>query len=151
MGTVIRNSFRDTNLEIRIQNRKTHMNARLGLLEVCCLGIMVTLLLLFTGCSGTGELTGAERQKLDPPLTMLLLGDSGADSNLDVALRKDGSKEYGVIIRSKNVEEIKKAGIQIGSAFSDVITARVTIPELRKILSLASVRAVQASSKNRPQ
>lgn len=111
--------------------------------------IIASFFLLLAGCSSTTELTEAERQKLDPQLTMLLRGDIVAESDLDAGLRKDGTKEYGVIIRSKNVEEIKQAGIQIGSAFSDVITARVTIPELRKILSLASVRAVQSSSKNR--
>jgi hypothetical protein len=127
------------------------MNAKLGLPLVGCIGTILALTLMIAGCTGARELTEMERQKLDPQLTMLLRGDDAADSNLDVGLRKDGSKEYGVIIRSRNVEEVKKAGIQIGSAFSDVITARVTIPELRKILGLASVRAVQASSKNRPQ
>ena len=106
---------------------------------------------MLVGCSATRDLTETEQQKLDPQLTMLLRGDAVADSDLDVGLRKDGSKEYGVIIRSKNVEEIKQAGILIGSAFSDVITARVTVPELRRIMGMASVRAIQASSKNRPQ
>lgn len=91
-----------------------------------------------------------EREKLDPQLRMLLRGDAISEADIDVGIREDGTREYGVIIRSKNVEEVKQAGIQIGSSFSDVITARVTIPELRKILGLSSVRAVQASSKNRP-
>jgi hypothetical protein len=126
------------------------MNAGSGFLGVRSGAIIASLFLMLVGCSSTKELTEAERQKLDPQLIMLLRGDAVADSDFDVGLRKDGSKEYAVIIRSKNVEEIKRAGIQIGSAFSDVITARVTIPELKKILSLTSVRAVQASSKNRP-
>jgi hypothetical protein len=109
------------------------------------------LLLMLGGCSGTKELTEIERQKLDPQLTMLLRGDAMAGSDLDSGIRSDGTRDYGVIIRSKAVDELKQAGIQIGSSFSDVITARVTIIELRKILSLSSVRAVQASSKNRPQ
>lgn len=124
-------------------------NARFGFLGVCSGTIIASLFLILLGCSGTRKLTEAERQKVDPQLTLLLRGDAVADSDLDVSLRKDGSKEYAVIIRSKNVEEIKQAGIQIGSTFSDVITARVTISELKKILSLASVLAVQASSKNR--
>ena len=114
-----------------------------------CATIATFLFFLLPGCSSTTGLTEVERQKLDPQLTMVLRGDIVADSDLDAGVRKDGSKEYGVIIRSQNVEEIKQAGIQIGSAFSDVVTARVTIPELRKILSLTSVRAVQSSSKNR--
>ena len=126
------------------------LNARVGFPGVRSGTIIASLILILVGCSSTKELTEAERQKLDPQLTMLLRGDAVADSDLDVGPRTDGSKEYAVIIRSKNAEEIKQAGIQIGSAFSDVITARVTISELRKIVGLASVRAIQASSKNRP-
>ena len=125
------------------------MSTRFSFTRVRSGTIIASLFLLLAGCSSTTELTEVERQKLDPQLTMLLRGDIDAESDLDAGIRKDGSKEYGVIIRSKSVEEIKQAGIQIGSAFSDVITARVTIPELRKILSLTSVRAVQSGSKNR--
>ena len=125
------------------------MSTRFSFTRVRSGTIIASLFLLLAGCSSTTELTEVERQKLDPQLTMLLRGDIVAESDLDAGIRKDGSKEYGVIIRSKSVEEIKQAGIQIGSAFSDVITARVTIPELRKILSLTSVRAVQSGSKNR--
>jgi hypothetical protein len=127
------------------------LNARVGYPGVRSGTIIASLFLVIAGCSSTIQLSEAERQKLDPQLTMLLRGDAVSDSDLDVGLRKDGSKEYAVIIRSTNVEEMKQAGIQVGSAFSDVITARVTIPELKKILGMASVRAVQASSKNRPQ
>ena len=112
---------------------------------------ITVLLLMFAGCSSTKELTETERQKLDPALMMLLSGDRISDSDYYAGTRSDGTKEFAVIIRSKNADELKNVGIQIGSAFDDVITARVTIQELRKILSLQSVRAVQASSKNRPQ
>jgi hypothetical protein len=115
------------------------MTAGLDSSRVRSATIVGSLLFILVGCSGTRELTEMERQKLDPPLIMLLRGDSASGSDLEIGLR------------SKDVEEIKQAGIQIGSSFNDVITARVSILELRKILGLASVRAVQASSKNRPQ
>ena len=126
------------------------INVGFGCLRVRPWTIIASLLLILVGCSGTTELTEVERQKLDPPLLMLLLGEAVAESDLDASLRKDGTREYAVIIRSKNADEVKSAGIKVGSVFSDVITARVTIAELRKILSLSSVRAVQTSSKNYP-
>jgi hypothetical protein len=126
------------------------MNARFGCLRVHHWTIIASLLLILVGCSSIAELTEVERQKLDPPLLMLLRGEAVAESDFDASLRKDGTREYAVIIRSKNADEVKSAGIKVGSVFSDVITARVTIAELRKILSLSSVRAVQASSKNYP-
>jgi len=126
------------------------INVGFGYLRVRPWTIIASFLLILVGCSSTTELTEVERQKLDPPLLMLLRGETVAESDFDASLRKDGTREYAVIIRSKNADEVKSAGIQVGSVFSDVITARVTIAELRKILSLSSVRAVQTSSKNYP-
>jgi len=126
------------------------INVGLGCLRLRPWTIIASLLLILVGCLSTTELTEVERQKLDPPLLMLLRGEAVAESDFDASLRKDGTREYAVIIRSKNADEVKSAGIQLGSVFSDVITARVTIAELRRILSLSSVRAVQASSKNYP-
>ena len=127
------------------------MNARVSYLGARSGTVIASLLLLLAACASTTELTEAERQKLDLPLLKLLSGEAVAESDFDASLRKDGTREYAVIIRSKNVDEVKSAGIQVGSVFSDVITARVTIAELRRILSLSSVRAIQASSKNYPQ
>jgi len=132
------------------QNDRMIMNVGFGYLRVHHWTIIASLFLVLVGCSGTTELTEVERQKLDPPLLMLLRGEAVAESDFDASLRKDGTREYAVIIRSKNADEVKSAGIKVGSVFSDVITARVTIAELRKILSLSSVRAVQTSSKNYP-
>jgi hypothetical protein len=126
------------------------INVGFGCLRVRPLTIIASLLLILVGCSSTTVLTEVERQKLDPPLLMLLRGEAVAESDFDASLRKDGTREYAVIIRSKDADEVKSVGIQVGSVFSDVITARVTIAELRRILSLSSVRAVQASSKNYP-
>ena len=107
--------------------------------------------LLLLSCSSSSNLSDLERSKLDPPLLILVESGTALESSFDSGVRSDGEKEYGVIIRSSNVEELKSAGIRIGSVFGDVITARVTVNELRKIVSLSSVRAVTAGSKNYPQ
>jgi hypothetical protein len=39
-------------------------------------------------------------------------------------------------------------GIKVSSVFEDVIVVHATIDELRKIISLASVRSMQAGSRN---
>jgi hypothetical protein len=113
--------------------------------------MVVPVLCLFAlSCSGSMTLSEAERSKLDPPLTKLLVDERVLDADYDVGLRPDGSKEYGIIIRSHNVEDLRSAGIRVGSVFGDVITARVTIPELRKVLGITSVRSIQVGSKNYP-
>jgi hypothetical protein len=108
-------------------------------------------LLLLLACASASELTQAERQKIDPPLLKLLSGSGVEDSKIESRLRSDGVKEYEVIIRAKTTEELKSAGIKIQSAIGDVITARLTIQELRSILKLPSVRSVESGSQNVPQ
>jgi len=103
------------------------------------------------GCSAEGTLTSEERAKLDPPLQRLFSGGNPDESQFDVSTLSNGQKAYSVIIRSSNADELRSLGVQVGSVFQDVITARVTLKELRKILSLPAVRAVQTGSRNYPQ
>ena len=102
------------------------------------------------GCP-RAALTDREMAKLDPPLQRLVAEGSAAESDYDVSIRSGGEKEYGVIIRSANAEELRSAGIPINTVMGDVITARLTISELKKVLTIPSVRALQNSSKNYPQ
>jgi hypothetical protein len=99
-------------------------------------------------CSSTKSLSEAEKAKLDLPLLHLLTGKPVEENRLDILTRSDGTKEYAIIIRSNHSEEIKEMGIAISSVFGDVIVARATIKELRKIVSLSSVRAIEVGSKN---
>jgi cyanophycinase-like exopeptidase len=85
---------------------------------------------------------------IEPPLIRLLTDEHADENMLEVSRRADGTKEYAVIIRSNHSEEIKKMGGSVSSVFGDVIVARVTTKELRKIVSLLSVRAIQVGSKN---
>jgi len=66
----------------------------------------------------------------------------------DMTRRPDGTREYGIIIRTTSVDSLRAAGIRIQSVFGDVITARVSVDELRTIVRLPSVRAVQSGGKN---
>ena len=99
-------------------------------------------------CSSTKSLSEAEKAKLDLPLMHLLTGKPVEENRLDFLTRSDGTKEYAIIIRSNHSEEIKEMGIAVSSIFGDVIVARATIKELRKIVSLSSVRAIEVGSKN---
>ena len=112
---------------------------------------LLTLLIgiLAVGCASS-RLSDQERSKLDPQLAKLLSGEQVSESVLDASLRADGAKEYGVIIRSTDVQALRSAGIRIGSVLGNVITARVTLAELRTVVSLPTVRAVEIGSRNYP-
>jgi hypothetical protein len=116
------------------------------------LRIPALMLLLFAvSCSGTHDLTSSEREKLTPALIALLTEESAPDELYDVTLRTDGTKEYGIIIRSTNPDELRAHGINVQSAIADVVTARVTKDQLRSLLALPSVRSVDQGSKNQIQ
>lgn len=109
--------------------------------------LLLLFFLLFGACSSM-KLTDEERSKLDPPLLRLLEKQPINESDYDIHIRPDGTKVYGVIIRGTNPEHISQIGIQLNSVFGNVITARLTLVELRRVLALPSVRAVQNSSKD---
>ncbi len=112
--------------------------------------LLMGLVILLGGCARPA-LTDREMAKLDPPLQRLIVGEAVVEGDFDVSNRPGGEKEYGVIIRSSNPEELKSAGIPINTVMGDVITARLTISELKKVLTIPSVRALQNRSKNYPQ
>ena len=112
--------------------------------------IAAVWLLSLSACSSTSDLSKEERAKVDPAIMRLLSGTGFDEKDYDVGVRPDGIKEYEVIIRANKTEELQSAGIKIQSVFGNVLTVRLTLPELRKILSLSSVRSVENGSKNYP-
>ena len=110
--------------------------------------IAISCLLSFWACSGTSDLSKEERAKVDPALMRLLSGTGVDEREYDVGIRSSGVKEYEVIIRADKTEELQSAGVKIQSNFGNVVTARLTVPELRKVLRLTSVRNVENGSKN---
>jgi hypothetical protein len=108
-------------------------------------------LLLVCACAGSTDLSKDERSKIDPAIMKLLSEPSIDETVYDVGRRDDGTKEYGVILRVTTTDELRSAGIRIQSVFGNVATARLTVKELRTILSLPSVRSVENGSRNYPQ
>jgi len=108
----------------------------------------ILLLFFVASCCGSRELNSSERAKLTPGLLALLTEESAPDELFDVSERADGTKEYGIIIRSTNPDELRAQGIKVQSAIGDVITARVSKEQLRSLLSLPSVRSVNQGNKN---
>lgn len=105
---------------------------------------------MVASCCSKPGLTVDERAKLDPYLLELIDGQNVAADRYDVTVRPDGTKEYGVIIRTDVPEDVRALGIPVGSVFGDVVTVRVSPEELKRIVGLRSVRNVQNSSRNLP-
>jgi len=110
----------------------------------------ILLLVFCASCCGSRELTSVERAKLTPGLIALLTEESVPDELYDTSLGADGTKEYGVIIRASDVQELRNHGIKVQSAIGEIVTARVSKEQLRSLLSLTSVKSVDQGSINRP-
>ena len=97
------------------------------------------------------ELTAIEQMKLDPALQRLIMGSGIDPVDYDISRAPNGDLKYGVIVRSTDVEELKRAGYNVTSNFDGVMVVRVTVDELRDLVDLPSVMAVSAGSKFRTQ
>ena len=108
----------------------------------------VAWLLFLCACSSTSDLSKVELAKADPAIRRLLSAAEVDEREYTVGVRPSGVKEYEVIIRANSTEELRSAGVRILSTFVDVFTARLTLPEVRRVLNLSSVRSVENGSKN---
>jgi hypothetical protein len=106
------------------------------------------LAVMMASCAGSPPLTDAEKAKLDPVLLRLLQKESVPEGRLDVVRRPDGEEEFGVILRCTDPAILREQGIRVGSVFGEVVTARMTVHEIRKILALPQVRSVEGGSRN---
>jgi len=110
--------------------------------------LIFSLTVFFQNCSNKQTLSQAEQEKLDPFLQLLVLEEEINETKYSVYQQKDGTKLYGVIIQTSDVEEIKKTGIQINSYDGNIITAKLTPDDIRKLVNLKSVIFINNSTKN---
>ena len=107
------------------------------------------LAVFIAGCAATGlQLTPLEEQKLDPALRRLVLGTPASRTEYDITPGPSGEDKFGVIVRTENADDLRNAGYAVTSAFGDVAVVRVTIAQLRSLVTLLSVKNVTNGSKN---
>lgn len=103
------------------------------------------------GCTPPPGLTEAERQKLDPALQMLVLGEEVDERRYDGQVRADGVRTYRVIVRTSRGEALRARGYAVEAVLGDVVTARLTPAEMREVASLPFVRYVENPGFVQPQ
>jgi hypothetical protein len=93
------------------------------------------------------SLSSAERQKLDHALILLLR--EGADNpffSYQVRIREDGSKAYGVLIRTSDPEALTTSDLPLGTVSSEITTGQLSIKEIRRATKLESVVSISNPS-----
>lgn len=110
--------------------------------------ILLTMVLIISACTSGAQLSRAEQEKLDPSLQKLLLGDPLPESNYSISETANGQKLYGVIITSTNPDDLEKAGVVPNTVSGEIVTARITVEEMKKAVLLDSVKNIKNSSKS---
>lgn len=113
----------------------------------------LTIILVFSfvavGCRSEMELTSEEKAKLDPGVQKILAGDESA--MVDRTVRPDGTMEYGLVVRGSSPDDLKAAGINVVSAFGDVMTVRITRSQIKTLARISSVRSVETGNMSYPK
>jgi hypothetical protein len=107
------------------------------------------MIVLFQNCSSKQSLSKAEKEKLDPFLRLLVLDEEIDEDKYSIYQQEDGTILYGVLIQTTDVEEINKTGIQINSENGNIITAKLTLQDIRRLVTLKSVVFINNSTKNK--
>ncbi len=103
------------------------------------------------GCSSREILTRAEKEKLDYHLQRLMTGEVVADNLYNVYTDESGNKRYGVVIIASDPDALSRNGIPTNSVRGQIITAKLTVDEIRRALNIPGVKSIQNTSKNFPQ
>ncbi len=112
--------------------------------------MMLFLVFVPQSCNNKQTLSPSEKEKLDPQLQQLLLEDGVTEKRYNVSMNENGKKVYGVIILTKNPEDIKRLGIHLNSVHGEIVTAKLRPEEIRNIVNLNSVQYLENSKKNYP-
>jgi hypothetical protein len=113
---------------------------------------LVALALLLAGCSpGMTRLTPDEEKKFDPALRALLAGETVREADYDLLPGTGSEKEYAVIVRADDFNDVRKGGYTVMSAFGEAGVVRVTLAQMRRLAAMPGVRSITNGSKNQPQ
>ena len=110
---------------------------------------LVLLALLLSACSpGVTRLTPEEEKKFDPALRALLAGEAVREADYDVFPGSGSEKEYAVIVRADDFNDVRQGGYAVMSAFGEVGVVRATLAQMRRLAAMPGVRSITNGSKN---
>ena len=93
--------------------------------------------------ASTDSLTSAQRSRLGPTLRRII---EEGEQEAEASGKRDGASVYSVIIVGSDSDELRTAGIPLSSVQDSIMTARLTVEEIRTASALETVREIQAAS-----
>ena len=96
-------------------------------------------------------LTEAQWQKLDHALQLLFReGPGNPFFSYQVHEREGGETTYGVLLRTSDPKALAEADLPLGTPSSKIVTARLTLEEIRRATQLEAVVSISNPSEARP-
>ena len=89
-----------------------------------------------------------DNDKLDPVLRHLIAGEEINKNKYSIDDDGEGNERYGVLIETSNVEEIRESGIQLNSIQGSMVTAKLTLEEIIKLMKLSTISSIKIANKN---
>lgn len=103
----------------------------------------LALLSVIAMCSSSSNLSAEQMAKLDAPLQRLVSGSGQLSHLLTEVQSPDGEARYAVILRVTDAAAVKSSGLPIASTAGTIMTARLTVSEIRRAAGMAAIVAVE--------
>ncbi|NNE45908.1 MAG: hypothetical protein HKN37_04525 [Rhodothermales bacterium] len=94
-------------------------------------------------CSSSSTLSADQMAKLDAPLQGLVRGDGQLAHLLTEVQSADGKARYAVILRVNDAAAVRSSGLPIASSAGTIMTARLSVSEIRRAAGIAAIVAVE--------
>jgi hypothetical protein len=109
------------------------------------------ILLASSGCTGNrSSLTDEQMSKLTPPLQQVVRGETTQPPpDLPMETTSDGTTLYLVLLRVDDAAAVRAAGIPLNSVHGSMATARLTVEQIRRAVTLESVSRIEHSGRTR--
>jgi hypothetical protein len=111
---------------------------------------MLLASVVLSACTLHHDLAPDQLAKVDPKLRVLLEREHVSDAQYDVSVRPDGTREYGVIVYGSNPDTLRTLRIPLQTVLGEMMTARVSVAELRLLAIQPTVRSIMNSGKVSP-
>jgi hypothetical protein len=120
--------------------------------QISLFASLVLFALASPGCGGSkssAPLSDAEHAKLGPVLQKVMADPSRATPAAAQAQR-DGQTVYLVLIRTSQPSALRDSGLPIGSVSGRIVTARLTLAQIREAVQLDAVEVIRLSGEAEP-
>lgn len=94
--------------------------------------------------------TADQKNRIGPTLRRLMRGDRRVQRRVEPVGQRDGEPVYSVTIECDRPSALREAGLPLTSVQGDVITARLTLDQVRVAAAVAAVQIIRADTPVRP-